>query len=258
MRAKVPVALVTGASQGIGRAIALELARRGHPLGVSARSADALTALVSEVDDRGGRAIALPADLTDRADSKGLVARCTEELGAPLVLVHAAGLAPSSGLQDTSDEDWDRALELNAFAAFALARAATPGMIDAGFGRVVVIASTAGRMGYAFTSAYTASKHAAVGLVRALALELARTAVTVNAVCPGFTETAIVTDAITDIARRSDGDEAKARKKLEALSPQRRFVQPEEVAAMVGYLVGEDAGSITGQALGIDGGAVCS
>jgi NAD(P)-dependent dehydrogenase (short-subunit alcohol dehydrogenase family) len=240
-------ALVTGGGRGIGEAIARRLAREGASVLVAGRSLEELQAVAQAV---GGRA--LVADLADRAGVQALA----REVGAVDVLVNNAGVAESAPLAETSDAVWDRALAVNVSACFVLCRALVPGMVARGRGRVVNIASNAGLTGYAYTSAYCASKHALVGLTRALAMELGRTAVTINAVCPGWVNTRMTDQAIERIARTTGRDASNARKALEAMSPQRRLLEPEEVAEAVAYLCHPDARGVHGQALALDGGQV--
>lgn len=244
-------ALVTGGGRGIGRAIALRLARAGARVVVAGRT-------VSELEEVAGLTggIALRWDLA----SRGALGAGLAELGrrdlAIEVLVNNAGVADSAPYDRTTDEAWDRAMALNATAPFALCRALVPRMVAAGFGRVVNVASDAGLTGYAYTAAYSASKHALVGLTRALAMEVARSDVTVNAVCPGWTDTALATAAAVRIAEKTGRSAADARRALEEMSPQRRMVAPEEVACVVAMLCEPEARSIHGQAIAIDGGQV--
>jgi NAD(P)-dependent dehydrogenase (short-subunit alcohol dehydrogenase family) len=252
------VALVTGASRGIGRAVAVELGSRGWKLVLSSRSGAALEETATLVREVGGDAATLTCDLSDRAQTATLVERATEAAGAPELLVHVAGVAPSAKIAEHDDESWDLAMELNATAAFVLARAALPAMMKADRGRIVMVASTAGRVGYPYTAAYTASKHALVGLTRALAVEVARHGITVNAACPGFTDTAIVDDAVKNISERTGVTAEEARRRLASMSPQQRLIDPLEIARLVAYLASDEAGGINGQAINIDGGAVTS
>ena len=174
------------------------------------------------------------------------------------VLVNNAGAAESAPLDRTTDELWDRMMAVNAGGAFALCRALLPPMIAAGWGRVVNVASNAGLTGYAYSAAYCAAKHALVGLTRALAAEVARTPVTVNAVCPGFVRTRLSYEAVLRIVDKTGRTPAEARRSLEAMSPQRRMVEPEEVAHAVASLCAEAARSIHGQSIVVDGGQVMS
>ena len=243
--------LVTGASRGIGAAIARALAAEGHRVAVAARDVARLTEIANEI---GGMAV--PFDVTDGAACADAVGRVGAALGPVEVLVNNAGAASSAPFARTSDEDWQRMLDVNVTSGFRLARACVPGMVTGGFGRVVFIASNAGLTGYAYTAAYCAAKHAVVGRTRAMAVELARTGVTVNAVCPGFVDTEMAADAIARIERTTGRDAAAARAALEKLSPQRRLVQVDEVAHLVRALVADGARGINGQAIALDGGQV--
>ena len=250
-------ALVTGASRGIGRATALALARQGRDVILCSRSGSGLAEAAAEVESLGARAFTIQADLSVREQTASVVARAEALCGGPPdVLVHVAGVAPSSKTVEASDEDWDLAMELNATAAFVLARACLPQMVKQEWGRIVIVASTAAKAGYPYTAAYTASKHAALGLVRALAVEVARFGVTVNAACPGFAETTILAEALRNIMERTGATEEEARRRLAGKSPQQRFIQPDEVARTVAFLTADDAGGINGAAVHVDGGAV--
>ena len=254
-----PLALITGASRGIGRAVARALAPT-HQLILSGRDEAALAAIVAELTRLAshGPIHALTFELGDTADRLRFLSETTglcERLGAPVqVLVNNAGAAMSAPLHRTSDLAWAQVLELNLGAPFALTRALVPGMVKAGWGRVINIASTAALKGYAYTAAYSASKAGLVGLTRALAVELASKGVTVNAVCPGFTDTDIVARAAENIQATTGRSQDDARQTLARFSPQGRLRSPEEVAALVAYLASPAADGITGQALAIDGG----
>jgi 3-hydroxybutyrate dehydrogenase len=244
-------ALVTGGGRGIGRAVAERLAREGAKVVIAGRTREEIDAVAGAL---GGTALAV--DVADRASIAAALAALREAGIHVDVLVNNAGAAESAPLDRTSDELWDRMLAVNAGGAFALCRALLPPMIAAGWGRVINVASNAGLTGYAYSSAYCAAKHALVGLTRALAMEVARTPVTVNAVCPGFVGTRLADEAVARIVEKTGRSAAEARRSLEAMSPQRRLVEPAEVAHVVASLCAEEARSVHGQAIAIDGGQV--
>lgn len=249
-------ALVTGASRGIGRAIALAFAHEGASLALSARSLDLLESLAKEIEGAGGRAMALPLDVTDPGSIEQAKARVTEALGPVQILVNNAGIAKSVKVLAMDDEHWQRHLDVNLTGPFRVTRAFLPPMVEAKWGRVINIASTAGKVGFQYTAAYCASKHGLLGFTRALALEMAPVGVTVNAICPGFVRTDMASEAARNIAKKTGKSEGDATRWLEALSPQNRLMEPEEVAAVAVLLASEDARGINGQGINIDGGAV--
>ncbi len=243
-------ALVTGGGRGIGLAIAEALAGAGAKVVVTGRTRGEIDEAAARL---GGEAVEV--DLADRAALARAIA--TIAAGGPVdVLVNNAGIAESAPLARTGDDMFDRAMAVNAAAPLALMRAFVPGMARAGWGRVINVASVAGLVGHAYTTAYCASKHALVGLTRAAALEVADKGVTVNAVCPGWVGTRMVDEAVGRIARTTGRDEGAARSALENMSPQRRLIEPAEVAHLVMALVGEGGRGIHGQALVVDGGGV--
>lgn len=244
-------ALVTGGGRGIGRAIAERLAREGAHVIVTGRTDAEIHEVASEL---GGHAVRM--DAADRASVREAVA-AIRALGQDVdVLVNNAGFAESVPFDRTDDELWDRLLEVNVTSAFALCRAFVPRMIERGFGRVVNVASNAGLVGYGYSVAYCASKHAMVGMTRALAVEIAKTPVTVNAVCPGWTRTRMGEEATARIAKKTGRSEEAAHKALAGMSPQQRFCEPEEIAHVVAMLCADSARSVHGQAIPIDGGQV--
>jgi 3-hydroxybutyrate dehydrogenase len=241
-------ALVTGGGRGIGRAIAVGLAAEGARVIVAGRT----KAELDEVAEKTS-GIAVVADLGDRDPLGAFIGELTK-IGRIDVLVNNAGISDSAPYHRTSDEMWDRLMQVNVHAAFALCRALIPAMVEAGFGRVINVASNAGRAGYAYTSAYCASKHALVGLTRALAAELAKTPVTVNAVCPGWVRTDMSKAAVDRIAQKTKRTAEEAERELAEMSPQRRLIEPEEVAHLCVSLCAPLARGIHGQSIVLDGG----
>lgn len=246
-------ALVTGGGRGIGRAIAEKLSQEGARVIVSGRTRSELDQVASSI---GGIAISM--DVADRKSIESALNRMLEQSLQIDVLVNNAGASESAPFEKTTDEIWDSMLAVNATSAFILCRALIPGMIQRGFGRVINVASNAGLTGYAYTSAYCASKHAMVGMTRAIALEIARTAVTINCVCPGWVNTKMAGDAAARIAKKTGRSEEDAARALAAMSPQRRMIEPEEVAHAVAMLCSPAAKGIHGQAIAIDGGQTLS
>jgi NAD(P)-dependent dehydrogenase (short-subunit alcohol dehydrogenase family) len=244
-------ALVTGGGRGIGAAIARRLASLGARVGVTGRTRGEIDTVAKAL---GG--VAFQADFTDRASVDAMLAQISAGLGRVDVLVNNAGIAESAPLTRADDDMWDRTLEVNVTAAFRVIRALVPPMIEAGWGRVVNLASNAGVSGYRYSTAYCASKHAMVGMTRALAVDLAPTGVTINAVCPGWVDTQMLATAVDRIARKTGRSEDQARESLARMSPQGRVVSPDEVAHLVANLCAEESRSIHGQAIVIDGGAI--
>lgn len=246
-------ALVTGGGRGIGRAVAERLARAGARVVVAGRTQRELDEVASAVHGVG-----LRLDVADRASVAAALVELRERAGHVDILINNAGAAESAPFDRTGDELWDRMLAVNVTGAFLLTRALLPPMIAAGWGRVVNLASNAGLTGYPYTAAYCASKHAMVGMTRAIALEIARTPVTINAVCPGWVATRMADEAIDRIAAKTGKPAGDARAALEAMSPQRRLVEPEEVAHVVAALCDDLARGVHGQSIPIDGGQVMS
>jgi NAD(P)-dependent dehydrogenase (short-subunit alcohol dehydrogenase family) len=249
----VSIALVTGASQGIGAACVRALSSAGHRVALVARNEASLEAVAAGLP---GESLVLPTDVLDPDALEAAFARVEQEWGPVEILVVNAGAAMSAPLVRTTDDEWQRMLDLNLTAPFRCLRRALPAMTSAGFGRVVVIASVAGKIGGARIAAYTASKHGVMGLVRTAAAEVARTGVTVNAVCPGYVDTPMTDEAVAHISSGTGRSEAEARDILANMQPIGRLVTIEEVAAAVMLCV--DNGAISGQGLNVDGGAVQS
>ncbi|HVK89185.1 MAG TPA: SDR family oxidoreductase [Kofleriaceae bacterium] len=240
-------ALITGGGRGIGAAIARALASAGASVVVCGRTRASIDAVAREL---GGTALEL--DLMDRPATD----RTLADLGRVDVLVNNAGAAESAALERTTDALWDRIMELDATAPFRVTRALVPAMVKAGWGRVINIASNAGVSGYGYTAAYCAAKHAMVGMTRALAIDLARTGVTINALCPGWVETDMSATAVQRIADKTGRSLDEARASLANMSPQRRMIEPAEVAHAALMLCAHEARGIHGQTIVIDGGAV--
>ncbi|AMS44635.1 SDR family oxidoreductase (plasmid) [Aminobacter sp. MDW-2] len=250
-------ALVTGAGSGIGRAIALALAADGHGVSLCGRRAAPLEAVRDEIAKIGGEAFVLDGfDVTEAHSVEAGIAKAIAHAGDIAVLVNCAGEAPSAPFDKTDLALWNRVMGINLTGTFLVTQAALASVKRAGKGRIVNVASTAGLTGYAYVSAYCASKHGVVGMTRALALELARTDVTVNAVCPGFTDTPLLDGAVETITGKTGRSAEEARATLARVNPQGRLVTPEEVADTVLWLASEKATAITGQAIPVAGGEV--
>lgn len=246
--------LITGASSGIGRAIARRCAERGARLWLTARDAGALAPVLAEVRACGVQAEALALDLVDPASIAALAAALREE---PLeVLVNNAGAAESAPFLRTDDALFERMLAINCTGPFRLTRALLPQLLARGEdASVVCVASTAAKMGAPYIAAYAAAKHGLLGWMRALAAEVARKGLRVNAVCPGYVATPMTERSLANIQAKTGGTREQALEALLATSPQRRLVEPDEVAALVHFLTSREARSIHGQALAVDGGA---
>jgi NAD(P)-dependent dehydrogenase (short-subunit alcohol dehydrogenase family) len=238
------VVLVTGGGKGIGRAVVARFAAAGDRVIAVGRDRAALAT--------AGAASFEVCDVTDEHEVTALF----ERVGPVDVLVANAGTATSAPFERTTLDDWRAHLDVNATGVFLSARAALPGMRERDRGRIVVVASTAGRIGFRYSSAYVASKHAAVGLMRALATEVAGTGVTANAVCPAFVRTEMTRRSVARIVAATGRDEEEAEAALAAQSPLGRLLEPDEVAFAVSFFAAPEAGAINGQTLVLDGGGV--
>jgi NAD(P)-dependent dehydrogenase (short-subunit alcohol dehydrogenase family) len=250
--------VITGAGRGIGAAIARVLAREGSSVSLLGRDLAKLTETAQAIAKTHSTIATqcVTVDVTDEASVARAFAQVLERFPRIDVLVNNAGQAASAPLAKTSLAVWRQMLEVNLTGTFLCAREVVPAMTKQGYGRIVNIASTAGLVGYAYVSAYVASKHGVVGLTRALALETAKSGVTVNAICPGYTETDIVRGAVANIVQKTGKTESEARAALTAVNPQGRMIQPDEVANTVLWLCAPGSESITGQAIALAGGEV--
>jgi NAD(P)-dependent dehydrogenase (short-subunit alcohol dehydrogenase family) len=245
-------ALVTGGGSGVGAAIACTLAGAGARVTVAGRRAEKL----EEVASRHKNIRGVVADITDEASVSALYEAAAEHAGAVDIVVANAGFAASEPFSDTTLGAFRAAVDVNLTGTFLTLRGAAVSMRARGYGRMICIASTAGLKGYPYVAAYCAAKHGVVGMVRALAVEYARTGITVNALCPGFTESPMLEASVANIVARTGRSDTEARKALASSNPMGRFVQPQEVAAAVLWLCGPDSGAVNGQAVAISGGEI--
>ncbi|HEX6731638.1 MAG TPA: SDR family oxidoreductase [Pyrinomonadaceae bacterium] len=253
---KDKVALITGGGRGIGRSIALAFAKEGAIVVVAARTKDQVEAVAKEI---GSNSLSLTCDVADAESVKQMFANAQKAFGrGPDILVNNAGIAESAPLVHTDDELWHRHLAINLSGSFYCTRAALPSMIKGKWGRIINIASIAGKTGAPYISAYSASKHGLIGLTRSVALEVATLGITVNAICPGYVDTQMTTRAIENITTKTQRSSEEALEILEKTNPQNRLITPEEVAAVALLLASEEGLGINGQAINVDGGTVLS
>ncbi|HTT37054.1 MAG TPA: SDR family NAD(P)-dependent oxidoreductase [Burkholderiales bacterium] len=248
-------AVVTGGGRGIGAAVARALAEQGATLTLMGRDHGRLDAQAQALAS-APEIHTLRVDVANADSVQDAFARAQANAGPVQILINNAGAAESAPFARTDLALWMRMLDVNLTGTYLCCRQVVPGMLERGFGRVVNIASTAGLTGYAYVTAYCAAKHGVVGLTRALALETARSNVTVNAVCPGYTDTDMLSEAVANIVRKTGKTEAEARAALTAHNPQQRVMRPEEVANTVLWLCLPGAEAITGQAIAVAGGEV--
>lgn len=252
------VALITGGGRGIGRAIALTFAREHAQVVVAARSVEQVKQVAHEIEDQyQAKTLALVCDVSNRESVEKMFSDVRERFNREVdILVNNAGVAESATLTNTTDELWHRHIEINLSGTFYCTRAALPAMLKSGWGRIINIASVAGKTGAPYITAYAASKHGVMGLTRSLAVEVGASGVTVNAICPGYVDTEMVSRGIERITSRTGRSADEALDSLRKMSPQNRLVTSEEVAALALLLASEEGRGINGQGLNIDGGSV--
>ncbi len=248
------VALVTGGGRGIGRAISLALGRAGADVAVAARTIPEIEQVAAEIVALGRRAHFFPLDVSDREALGRVPAEVERALGPVGILVNNAGLSLSVPLHKTGDVAWDGVIAVNLTAPFLLTRAFLPSMYGRAYGRVINVASVAGKVGVRYAGAYSASKHGIIGFTRTLALEAAKKGVTANAICPGWTDTRMLEDAVEAVVNATGRTPEEARRAILETNPSGRPVEPEEVAEVAVLLASNPA--INGQAIHVDGGEV--
>ena len=246
-------ALVTGGTRGIGLAIAQSLLQHGAKVTIVARNAATLQQVKTWLDGMG-EVNCIELDITDAAAIPKAFNEAVEKFGLISILINNAGQAHSAPFMKTDIKLLHAMLSVNLSSVLVCTQTVLPGMLEMSWGRIINIASTAGLTGYGYASAYCAAKHAVVGLTRSLALEVAKKGVTVNAICPGFTETDLVHEAIANIVKKTGRSEEQARAELAANNPQGKLIQADEVASAVTWLCLSASSSINGQAIPVDGG----
>ena len=253
---KGKVVLVTGGGRGIGRAIAIAFATQGSRVAITGRTQASLDKVAEEIRSVNGEALPLRCDITRAEEVAALNRQIADRLGKVQILVNNAGVAPAAAFLEMEAGFWEEVLKINLTGAYHCCKVFLPEMIASGWGRIINIASTVAKVAYPYISAYTASKHGLLGLTRALAIEMARTGVTVNAICPGYVDTDLTLTNAKLMAEKTGKAVEEALKLFKGASPQNRLIAPEEVADLALMLASESAGAITGQAINVDGGAV--
>ena len=246
-----PVVFITGAGGGVGRAVALRFARDGYAVAAGGRSLESLNVLVGGVTAAGGRLAPLVCDVAVRDDVHRAAREAERVLGPIDVLVNNAAVAESAPFVTMDDEQWERTLAVNLTGTYHCMRAILPGMFERRRGRVINIASTAAKVGYAYTAAYVASKHGVLGLTRAVAIEAESKGVTVNAICPGWLDTPMTDRSIARIVEKTGRSADEVRQTLAKMNPAGRLIDPERVADVAAFLASRDGARVNGQAIDV-------
>jgi 3-hydroxybutyrate dehydrogenase len=256
MKLENRIAVITGGGRGIGRAIALAFAREGARVVLAARTGQQVEEAAAEIGDEE-MALPVVCDVSDVASVHLMFARVSVRFGRnPDILVNNAGIAESAPLAKTDDDLWQRHLATNLTGTFYCTRAAMPAMLALGWGRVINIASIAGKTGAPYIAAYAASKHGVLGLTQSIALEVAGKGITVNAICPGYVDTDMTTRGIENVTAKTGRSKDEALEAIKKMSPQNRLITVEEVAALALLLASDEGRGINGQAINVDGGTV--
>jgi NAD(P)-dependent dehydrogenase (short-subunit alcohol dehydrogenase family) len=248
--------LVTGGAGGLGRVLARTFAEAGYAVAITGRTETRLKSTADEIRRRGGTVRYFVCDVTSQSDVERLERDILRDLGSLQILLNNAGIARAARFLDMSHALWQEILQTNLTGAYNCSRVFLPGMIRDKWGRIINIASTAAKVGYPYVAAYTASKHGILGLTRALALETARSGITVNAICPGYLNNERTRDNARRMAEETGRREEDILGLFAATAPQNRLIEPEEVASLALLLAGDKCAAITGQAINIDGGTV--
>jgi NAD(P)-dependent dehydrogenase (short-subunit alcohol dehydrogenase family) len=250
------IVLVTGGSGGIGAALARAFAAQGSRVVIAARDAARLATVAERITQDGGQVRAIAGDVADRAQVQNLGAEISRHWGAVDILINNAGIARAVSFLDMADAEWEQIVAVNLTGAYHCCKEFLPAMIQAKWGRIINIASTTAKVGYSHVTAYTASKHGLLGLTRALALEVARSGVTVNAICPGYVDDERTRDNARSMAQKTGKSEQAIVDLFAASAPQRRLIAPSEVAELALLIASPQMSGMTGQAVSVDGGAV--
>ncbi|MFQ5849019.1 MAG: SDR family NAD(P)-dependent oxidoreductase [Candidatus Binatia bacterium] len=253
---KGKIVLVTGGSRGIGRCIALAFAHQEARVVITGRTEETLRTVAGEIRNLGIEALPLTCDVTRRDEVEAMAHQIRSRLGTVQILVNNAGMAPAAGFLEMEDRLWEEVIKVNLTGTYYCCRLFLSGMLSLRWGRIINIASTVSKVAYPYTSAYTTSKHAVLGLTRALATETARSGVTVNAICPGYVNTDLTLKNARLMAEKTGKGLEQVLDLIKGSSPQRRLIAPEEVSHVALMLASDSAKGMTGQAINVDGGAV--